>query len=162
VALDEDGTALFAFGGAGTAGGKFSFAQRLDYDDGGTPAELSDDAVWVADPELGRVTRFTRQGEYVTHFGTLGNQTGQLQYAGGVAADTRCVYVADADRNRIVVFARDGDFIAEVGSGGSVLGRMLRPQGLELAPNGRLYVVEQLGERVQEFRVTDAGACGTA
>jgi len=157
--LGENGTALFTFGGAGTASGKFSFAQRLDYDDGGTPANLSDDAVWVADPELGRVTRFTRDGDYVAHFGTLGNQTGQLLYAGGVAADTRCVYVADADRHRIVVFDRAGNFIAEVGGGGSGLGRMFRPQGLELAPDGRLWVVEQLGERVQEFRVTDAGAC---
>jgi tripartite motif-containing protein 71 len=158
-ALGPNGTALFAFGGAGTAAGKFSFAQRLDYDDGGTPAALGDDAVWVADPELGRVTRFTRDGEYVTHFGVRGNQTGQLEYAGGIAADTRCVYVVDADRNRIVVFDRTGAFVAEVGSGGSTLGRMLRPQGLELAPNGRLYVVEQLGERVQEYRVTGNGAC---
>ena len=123
---------------------------------------LADDAVWVADPELGRVTRFTRDGDYVSHFGTLGNGTGQLQYAGGVAADQRCVYVADADRNRIVVFDRSGSFIAEVGGGGSQLGRMFRPQGLELAPGGRLWVVEQLGERVQEFRVTDAGPCGSA
>ena len=157
--LGPNGTALFAFGGAGTGPGKFSFAQRVDYDDGGTPANLADDAVWTADPELGRVTRFTREGDYVTHFGTRGSGTGQLLYAGGVAADTRCVYVADADRHRIVVFERDGDFVAEVGGGGTGLGRMFRPQGLELAANGRLWVVEQLGERLQEFRVTDGGAC---
>jgi tripartite motif-containing protein 71 len=157
--LDEDGTALFTFGGAGTAPGKFSFAQRLDYDDGGTPAMLADDAVWVADPELGRVTRFSRNGDYVSHFGSLGNGTGQLLYAGGVAADQHCVYVADADRNRIVVFSRSGAFVAEVGGGGVAPGRMFRPQGLELAPDGHLWVVEQLGERVQEFSVTDGGAC---
>ncbi len=115
--------------------------------------------MWVADPELGRVTRFTRSGEYVTHFGTLGGGTGELLQAGGIAADTRCVYVADASRNRIVVFTRDGGFVAEVGGGGTALGRMFHPQGLELAPDGHLWVVEQLGERVQEFRVTAGGAC---
>ena len=157
--LNEHGVAQFAFGGSGTGPGKFRFAQRLDYDDGGTPADTGDDSVWVADPELGRVTRFTIAGAYITHFGTLGNATGQLKHAGGVAADTRCVYVADADRNRLVVFDRSGTFVAEVGGGGSGLGQMFRPQGLELAPDGTLWVTEQLGERVQQFRVNASGPC---
>ena len=62
---------------------------------------------------------------------------------------------ADADpaSNRIKVWTKQGVFVTAYGGGGSTPGRFQSPKGMDMTSSGHLYVVEQSGERVQEFSV---------
>jgi DNA-binding beta-propeller fold protein YncE len=112
-----------------------------------------DGTMWVSDSIRGVVQHFSAAGAYLGQFGTLGSADNQLLRAADVEVDANNVYVADVDTHKVKVWTKAGTFVTAFGGGGSGLGRLLNPHGMDLTPAGRLYVVEQTGERVQEFAV---------
>src|SRR5204863_3307550 len=62
--------------------------------------------VYVADLYNHRIQRFTSAGVYVTQFGSLGSENGQLRVPYDVAVDAAGnVFVADTNNQRIQKFA---------------------------------------------------------
>lgn len=62
------------------------------------------------------------------------------------------LFVADAGAHCLWVFDTEGSLLRVVGRPGSEPGRFRRPMGVAAA-NGRLYVTEHGGERLQASRL---------
>ena len=93
---------------------------------------------------------------------TKGSGDDQLSSAADLAVDADYVYVADQSVNRIKVWAKDGTHVLTYGGGGSTPGRFQGPVGLDLTPDGLLYVTEFTNERVQVLQVGDGTGDTTA
>ena len=115
----------------------------------------SDGTIWVANRNSGAVIHFSANGNELGRFGTTGSTDSTLAGAADVEVDANYVYVADQTANKVKVFSKTGDFLLAFGGGGKGLGRMQGPAGLDIGPDGHLYVTEFTfgNERVQEFAI---------
>ncbi len=130
-------------GSPGTGLGQFQATNGVAVD--------TDLTVWVTDRLLGRVTHLANDGTYLGSFGDgVGTGPTEFERASDIEVDDQFVYVSDADANRIKIWRKDGTFVREWGAGGGSLGQLQRPHGMDLTPDGRLYITEQTNERVQE------------
>jgi len=76
--------------------------------------------VYVADSWNNRIQKFTKDGRFLSAWGSYGSGDGQFNYPRGIAIDTDgLVYVADSWNNRIQKFTKDGQFLSAWGSEGS-------------------------------------------
>jgi len=125
---------------------------------GGGPigvAVASDGSVYVSDNDNHRIQKFTSAGVFVSKWGTFGSGDGQFNHPMGVAVGSDgSVYVADSENKRIQKFTADGVFVSiglgESGQSGPN-GRRLhmnRPDGVAVASDGSVYVVERNNHRI--------------
>jgi peptidylamidoglycolate lyase len=85
-----------------------------------------------------RVAKFSASGEFLLDWGTRGEGPGEFRLPHGLAIDAEDrVYVADRGNARIQVFDASGKFLRQWKS--EDLGR---PWGLDVGPDGYLYVVD--------------------
>jgi sugar lactone lactonase YvrE len=157
VELTPNGAPIRAFGSTGTGNGQFKFDRGIALDGNGTPNDPSDDTLWVSDSVNCNVQHFTLTGTFLGKFGSCGSADNQLLKASDVEVDANYVYVADIDAHKVKIWSKAGVFVNATSGGGSAPGQMFGPHGMDLTPNGCLYVEEQTGERVQEFAVTNNG-----
>ena len=88
-----------------------------------------------------RVAKFDANGKFLFDWGKKGDAPGEFNLPHGITLDPQGrVYVADRSNMRIQVFTADGKFIREWGA--EQLGEVGRPWGLEVAPDGFLYVID--------------------
>ena len=81
--------------------------------------------------------------------GVLGHPTGVVEDPDGN------LYVLDAEFQKIVVFGAGGDYEDVILGGlGRGPGEFIRPRALALSPNGRLWVNDQMEQRITEFDVS--------
>lgn len=67
--------------------------------------DASSDALWMADGDAGRITKLSRSGDILGHFGTDGEAPGQLHQVHGIAvAPDGSVYAAETVNQRIQKF----------------------------------------------------------
>jgi len=91
------------WGRFGTGEGEFNYPYGIAVDPKGY--------VYVTDPGLHRVQKFTAAGVFVAMWGTPGSGDGQFDNPFGIAADPfGRLYVVDD--NRVQKFAADGRFLA--------------------------------------------------
>ncbi len=148
VMLDPAGAVIGSFGSKGSGDGQHQFVRGVDFDE-------TDGTVWLTDSVRGRVNHWNVDGTWLGAFGAVGDEDHQLLRAADLEADATYVYVADSDTDRIKVWRKDGTFVGAF-TGGPGETQLQRPHGLDLVGD-RLYVVEQTGERVQEFLITTGG-----
>lgn len=136
----------------GAVPGVFERASRLAVDDDGD--------LFLVDTNLHRVSRFDRDGQLVTTWGSQGFGPGQFMFqmegvrATALAAAPRgLVYVADAT-NRIQKFDKTGRFISVIAGDGTGDGQIKRAGGLAVDVAGNLYVTDTDNHRVQKFDPT--------
>lgn len=149
VVLSETGAALYSFGSKGNGDGQFQFDRSVTVD----PA---DGTLWVSDSIRGVVQHFTPTGTFLGKFGSAGTGAGKLQRAADVEIVGDYVAVADVDAHQVKIWTKSGTYLSAAGGGGTALGQLLNPHGMDVAPDGSLYVVEQTGERVQQFTLNVA------
>lgn len=88
-----------------------------------------------------RVAKFSADGKFLFDWGQKGEAPGEFRLPHGITLDPQGrVYVADRTNMRIQVFDADGKFIRQWGA--EQLGEVGRPWGLEVAPDGFLYVID--------------------
>jgi DNA-binding beta-propeller fold protein YncE len=95
---------------------------------------------------------------FVTQWGTLGSEPGQLRWPQKIAIDgDGNVWVADHGNDRIQKFGNSGAPLLHWGVQGSGDGMMNRPMGIAIGPDGSVYVSEgEFNQRIQKF--TPSGA----
>ncbi|HLF04135.1 MAG TPA: NHL repeat-containing protein [Dehalococcoidia bacterium] len=107
-------------------------------------------------PEAVRVSRCTKDGEYVSQFGEWGDAEGQFTWVTDLAFSRRGeLFVADEHAHRISIFTPEGQFQRCFGQQGHGAGDLDRPSGLAFDRDDNLYVVDTLNHRVQ--RLTQQG-----
>jgi sugar lactone lactonase YvrE len=146
VVLDENGNYLYKFGSQGNGDGQFQFPRSVTVDP-------EDESIWVSDSIRGVVQHFSNAGVFLGKFGTLGSADNQLLRAADVEVNNEYVFVADVDTHKIKIWTKSGEFVGVGGGGGRELGQLLNPHGMDIAPDGTLYVTEQTGERVTQFQI---------
>jgi sugar lactone lactonase YvrE len=121
----------------------------------GTPHGLAVDPngnVYVTDFFDNQIERFTSDGSYSgLVWGSAGLAQGQFNRPVGIAAGALDVYVADRDNSRIQRFDLQGNSLGLWGSPGDADGQFAGPQDVTIAPDGHVYVSDNVNYRVQSF-----------
>ena len=104
----------------------------------------------MADAKQRRVFHFDAAGLFRGTFGS--NDTLERPTAVAVDDERRLLYASDTGGHRIQVFGLgDGKLLRTIGKRGSKPGEFNFPEGIAVGRDGRLYVVDALNFRYQEF-----------
>lgn len=152
VAYSLDGNFLFSFGKRGSEDGEFNYPIPVTINHKGE--------IVVGDVMNSRVQVFDSEGKFLRKFGSLGDGPAEFQILKFVAVDSDDnVYVTDGRAHHIVIYSSAGEYLLTIGgvysmsSGGRLApGGFLMPQGIFLDVNDRMYVVDQLNNRIQIFQ----------
>lgn len=104
--------------------------------------------VYVVDTENARIQVFTRSGQYLFSWGTLGGPPGFFAKPDSIALDrVGNVYVTDTDNDRIQIFSPTGQYIRSLEvSGDNEL------TGIALSGNGTVYVADTRTNQLRVFQ----------
>ena len=138
--FDRSGTYLGQWGTEGTGSGQFDGLRGLVVNRSGY--------VYTTDREANAVQVFSARGDFVARWGEQ-----WLDSPIGIAVDgANRVYVADYGDNQVHVFDPSGTPITAWGYASTVPYAFLRPTGIDIASDGRVYVSEDEGDRVAVFK----------
>jgi sugar lactone lactonase YvrE len=133
--FSPDGKVLMTLGQKGvSASGAEGFDQPTDV------LVLPNGDILVADSHRNgknnRIVRFTKDGKYISEFGTKGSGPGQISEPHTIAMDSRGrLFVGDRENNRIQIFDRDGKHVTEWRQFG-------RPSGIAITADDTIYVAD--------------------
>ena len=103
-------------------------------------------------PEAVRVTRCTRDGDYVDQFGHWGEEPGQFTWVTAIAFNRRGeLFLSDEHTNRISVFDTQGRFLRYFAPPGGAEFQLNRPSDIAFDMQDNLYVVDSLNHRVRVY-----------
>ncbi|MBN2447063.1 MAG: hypothetical protein JXO22_10070, partial [Phycisphaerae bacterium] len=136
--------------------GQYLFEWQMPQQTAGKPVGLGvapDGRVFVADTHYGRVLVFDADGKQLAEFGSFGDGPGQFRLPTDVAVDSQgFVYVAEYGGNdRINKFTAEFELLFSFGGPDQDAARLLRPQGIMIAPDDTLWVVDAGNHRVCHF-----------
>ncbi len=103
--------------------------------------------------EIGqRITRVTRDHEFLGQFGAAGRGDGQFVWPRSIDLDSEGnVFASDDFLNRISVFDKEGTFLSSWGESGSGEGELAGPSGIAFDSDDNLLVVDSANNRIQKF-----------
>jgi DNA-binding beta-propeller fold protein YncE len=134
VHLKSDGSYVGEWGKKGKGESEFAAAHGIAID--------TQDRIYVADRGNNRIQVFSPEGKFLAAWGGFGNPFGAL-----VVGDS--LLVSDGDANTISHLSlKDGEMTAQWGDAEA----LQLPHLMAVAPDGRLFVAEVNGNRVQIFR----------
>lgn len=105
-------------------------------------AEWHGDKLYVTEFAANRIAVLDEQGNRVRHIGERGLGEGQLLGPQYLAIRDDRVYVADWGGRRVSVFSLDGEFILSFGRETRDFPGLIRPTGVAVSGDGRVYVAE--------------------
>ena len=149
VATDSTSRMVWVIGADGYSAsvidGGFNFPDGVAVDSQGR--------IVVADRLNHRIKVFGPDLEEVLEFGTKGISHGRFNEPAGVAISPLddSIVVADYGNHRVQVFNRDGGFVEAFGDEGGGDGEFRGPAAVAVDAQGRVYVAEDGGRRVQVF-----------
>jgi DNA-binding beta-propeller fold protein YncE len=160
VAFSASGRYLFEFGGLGVvkpapgvdptwAEGRLNFPAGIDVDENGD--------VYVADFRNDQIQVFDAQGTFLRRFPDPAAVVGKGssgQEGTGIAVTDVAVHkgkVYATDSYQVVVFSDRGALLNQFGRPGSGPGQLDRPNGIEVGPNGTIYVSDSNNNRIVAF-----------
>jgi DNA-binding beta-propeller fold protein YncE len=112
--------------------------------------------VYVANRESHEIEVFDANGNYVTRWGYRGTALGKFAFPQGVAFDPSngTLLVADTANNRIQRFSilktGKGSPLTSYGSKGTGVGDLSVPTGIDVAPDGTIWVADTQNNRIQK------------
>lgn len=123
------------------------------------PAGLALDAdenLLIAEQKNHRISKYTRDGEFLGAFADYGDGDGQLNKPWGIAIDgAGDVYVADWGNHRVQKFTADGEYLGAIGQEGYGPGRLRFPSDVAVDADGDVYVTDWGQNKVEVYN--DAG-----
>lgn len=109
--------------------------------------------VYVADTNNHRIQRFTREGIWLSSWGSAGTELGKFNRPTDVLVDRdQNVFVVDSGNNRIQKFTPQGIALLEWGTHGEQARQFSNPQQMAEGPDGTLYIADPGNNRVQRYR----------
>ena len=92
--------------------------------------------------------------EYISTFGSYGEEAGQFIWPVGIALDKDTnVYVTDEWLHRVTKYGKDGEYLTHWGIQGSGDGELNRPSGIAISREDTIYIVDSRNNRVQTFNL---------
>lgn len=108
----------------------------------------------VADTHYHRVLVYSPEGELVQILGgTAGTGPGEFGLVTDAVQDSQGNYYVSeyGEYDRIQKFDPDGNFLLQWGGHGTELGQFMRPQGMEIDEQDRIWVTDSCNHRIQVF-----------
>ena len=142
--LDDNGEEYInEFGAGGERPGQFVWPMSMALD--------SDVNVYISDEYLQRITIHSKDGEYLSHWGTHGSGDGELDRPAGLAIRDDILFVVDSRNHRVQKFTLDGNYLGQFGGFGDGPGQLNTPWGIGLDKDGNVFVADWRNNRVQSF-----------
>ena len=130
--MSKEGESIFTFGDSGP--------EKLC---GPTSCIPYKNMFLVSDGESHCIKAFDQSGSFIYKFGEEGNQDGQLVFPFSMLVDSNNnLLVCDHCNNRVQQFSLDGRFT------GKSITRLSYPAGIATAPDGRILVTTNVGNKV--------------
>ncbi|MDP2710822.1 MAG: 6-bladed beta-propeller [Solirubrobacteraceae bacterium] len=147
--FDAGGRLIGTFGSRGTAVGQFNFGPGGGNDaPAGGALVTAGNFVFVSDSRNDRVQRFNLDGSNATEI----IPPGLLAYPRGLAVRGQRLIIADDHNHRLVVTDFSGRVIRTVGAGeGAGRNQFSFPFGVAIDPQGRVFVADDMNQRVMRF-----------
>jgi DNA-binding beta-propeller fold protein YncE len=147
--FDADGNLMHSFGRRGTAVGEFNFGKGGGNDaPAGGGLTTSGNLLFVSDSQNDRVQRFNLDGSGGLEIAP----PGLLANPRGLAVRGQRLIVADDHHHRLVVMDFGGRVLRTIGSGQGAAGNQFSfPFGVAVDPQGRLFVADDINQRVLRF-----------
>lgn len=111
----------------------------------------SDENLYLADEYFNKVTKYDREGNPLTEWGTKGSGDGQFNQPSGLLIQDQLIYLVDSRNNRIQMYSLDGDFQGQWGSEGDGEGEFNLPWGISDDSEGNIYIADWRNDRIQKF-----------
>ena len=143
VTKDHDFLGQIGTYGAGLGGMMWPTSVVLD----------SDENLYLADEYFNKVTKYDREGNPITEWGTKGSGDGQFNQPSGLLIQDRLMYVVDSRNNRIQMYSLDGNFVGQWGSGGDGEGEFNLPWGISDDSEGNIYVADWRNDRIHSIQM---------
>ncbi|MBI3553811.1 MAG: tetratricopeptide repeat protein [Elusimicrobia bacterium] len=135
----KDGILLFQFGGKGKEPGQFRGPTRIAVD--------PTDNVYVLDGGNDRIQKFDASARLTKEFHPTGDDFAVDSYG--------FLYVLRAGDGKIEELDAQGHVLGRFGSKGSGVGQFKKPEGLALAPDGRLLVADKGNLRIDVVEIAN-------
>ncbi|MFH1859427.1 MAG: SMP-30/gluconolactonase/LRE family protein, partial [bacterium] len=136
-----------SWGRRGADAGNFISPQGIAIDSSGY--------VYVVDPGVNRVQKFTPSGSYTLSWGVSGTATGMFNSPQGIAIDSwNYIFVVDSNNHRIQKFNSSGNFITTWGRQGTGTEQFSLPQGIIVGTDNAIYILDTNNHRIQKFTAT--------
>ena len=141
VTKDHDFLGQIGTYGAGLGGMMWPTSVVLD----------GDENLYLADEYFNKVTKYDREGNPLTEWGTKGSGDGQFNQPSGLLIQDQLIYLVDSRNNRIQMYSLDGEFQGQWGSGGYGEGEFNLPWGISDDSEGNIYIADWRNDRIQKF-----------
>ena len=141
VTKDHDFLGQIGTYGAGLGGMMWPTSVVLD----------GDENLYLADEYFNKVTKYDREGNPITEWGTKGSGDGQFNQPSGLLIQDQLIYLVDSRNNRIQMYSLDGEFQGQWGLGGDGEGEFNLPWGISDDSEGNIYIADWRNDRIQKF-----------
>jgi sugar lactone lactonase YvrE len=113
--------------------------------------------IWVGD-ESGRIQKFNSSGQVLLTFGKSGPNPGEFGTRGvkDLAIDSNGNVWASDYSGHIQQFSPTGQYLKTVGSEGFEPGQLIDSAGMDIGPDGRIWVIDHYTDRINVFSSTGA------
>ena len=108
--------------------------------------DTSDGTLWIVDRPAGKVYHYSVTGTPLGSIGTKGTAVDQLWDAQSCAISGNNLFIADNKANKVKVFTKAGAFVGAFSAG-------INPHGVEIGPDGNLYVTATWTEQILVYRI---------
>ena len=143
TSLDKGFTFVSMWGSFGKGNGRF---------DGQNDVDPFNGRVYVADYANHRIQVFDTKGNYITKWGTYGEENGQIHKASALTVvPSGNMYLSDQFNYRIQEFTSNGTFVTAWGTKGEGDGQFLHPHVPGVDSEGNIYVSDRDLANVQKF-----------
>jgi len=134
-----EGILLYGFGAKGKDAGRFNEPAKVVVD--------PSDNVYVLDRGNERIQKFDPTARFVREFSLLGNDFTVDAYG--------FFYVLDAKNGKVIEQSPDGTILGKFGSSGTGTGQYRQPDGITVAPDGSVFVLDTGNSRIQRVEISN-------